>query len=328
MKAIALISGGLDSILAARLVNSLGVEVIPLNFKIPFCKKDPVYNQDSLGACLNCVDISGEFLKLLENPRHGFGSNMNPCIDCKIMMLSKARQLLDKFGASFVITGEVLGQRPMSQNRQALSVIEKESGLEDLILRPLSARLLPETIPEKQGWVRRQDLLNFSGRTRKPQLELAGRLKIKDYGQPAGGCLLTDPRFSQRLRELIAHKELNADNLELLKVGRHLRISANTKLAVGRNEKENQLLADSAKEGDYLFSPGADMAGPTSLGRGEFDRELIELSCALTCHYCDLGLGASADIFFFKKNNDTQKQNESSLNVLPAAENIVTGLRI
>jgi len=310
------------------LVSSLGVEVIPLNFKIPFCKKDPAFDQGSLSTCLNRIDIGDEFLKLLENPRYGFGSNMNPCIDCKILMLSKARQLLDKFGASFVITGEVLGQRPMSQNRQALSIIEKGAGLENLILRPLSARLLPQTIPEKQGWVRRQDLLNVSGRTRKPQLELALRLKIKDYGQPAGGCLLTDPRFSQRLRELITHKELNADNLELLKVGRHLRISTHTKLAVGRNEKENQKLCDMAKEGDYLFFPGLDLAGPTSLGRGEFGRELIELSCALTCHYCDLGLEASADIFFFKKDNSAQKQSESSLNVLPAAESIVTGLRI
>ena len=314
--------------MAARLVKGLGVEVIPLNFKIPFCKKAPVFDQDSLGAGLNCVDIGDDFLKLLENPKHGFGSNMNPCIDCKIMMLSKARQLLDKFGASFVVTGEVLGQRPMSQNRLALSIIEKESGLEDLILRPLSARLLPETIPEKQGWLRRQDLLNFSGRTRKPQLELALRLKIKEYGQPAGGCLLTDPRFSQRLKELIAHKELNAGNLELLKVGRHLRIAANAKLIVGRNEKENQILCDSARNGDHLFSPGLDMAGPTSLGKGEFDRGLIELSCTLTCFYCDLGKATSADIFFFKKDFCAQKSSESSLSVSPAAENIVSGLRI
>jgi tRNA U34 2-thiouridine synthase MnmA/TrmU len=304
MRAIALISGGLDSILAAKVMQNQGIEVIPLNFIIPFCNSDKKRINslvtDSLNTRLRTIDISNDFLKLLEEPRYGFGSQMNPCIDCKILMLAKAKELMQQWGVDFVVTGEVLGQRPMSQNRKALEVIEKRSGLEGLALRPLSAKFLSESIPEKENWIQREKLLNFSGRTRKPQIELAKVLKIKEYAQPAGGCLLTDPEFSKRLKELITHEELNLNNIELLKIGRHFRISPKARLVVGRNEKENQKLENLAQRNDYLFSPTNELAGPTALGRGSFSEGLIRLSCGVICRYCDLNGKTIADIIYRK----------------------------
>ncbi|TRZ50545.1 tRNA 4-thiouridine(8) synthase ThiI, partial [bacterium] len=224
MKTIALISGGLDSILAARLIKKQGFDVIPLHFKIPFCHRDKgissrennliSFVKNNLGSDLKISDITSEFLKLLIKPEHGFGANLNPCIDCKIFMLTKAKEMMKELDAAFVITGEVLGQRPMSQHRQALELIEKKSGLEGLLLRPLSAKLLPETIPEKEGWVSRDKLLNFSGRSRKSQINLAQEFRMENYPNAAGGCLLTDPEFAGRLKELIAHRQLSLNNIE------------------------------------------------------------------------------------------------------------------
>ena len=297
MKAIALISGGLDSLLAAKLIAQEGVEVIGLKFKIPFYL-NTVKTLVNLGTEISEVDIGQEFLQLVLKPRYGYGANINPCIDCKILMFTKAKEFMEQLSAKFIITGEVLGQRPMSQHRQALELIEKKSGLEGLLLRPLSARLLPETIPEKQGWVKRENLLNFSGRGRRLQINLAKTLGIKDYAQPAGGCLLTDPLFSKKVKDLIAHGQLNRDNIELLKIGRHFRISPQAKLAVGRDEKENQELVSLAKEKDYLFFPQEDLAGPTSLGRGIFNEELLELCARITCRYCDLNGAIFSDIAY------------------------------
>jgi hypothetical protein len=308
MKAIALISGGLDSILAARLIKEEGINIVPLNFKIPFChrnikmssKENKINSlvEDSLQEELKTADIGNDFLELLKSPQHGFGANMNPCIDCKILMLSKAKAIMEQSGVKFIVTGEVLGQRPMSQHKQALDAIAKNSGLEGLVLRPLSAKLLSETIPEREGWVKREKLLSFSGRGRRPQIELAGTFGIKEYPQPAGGCLLTDPQFSKKTRDLLKHGGLNLDNVELLKIGRHFRLSPDTKLVVGRDERENGELVNLAQENDYLFMPPEELAGPTSLGRGEFNEELIRLSCGITCRYCDLNGSNSADIFY------------------------------
>lgn len=310
MKAIALISGGLDSLVAARLVWEQGIEIIPLYFKIPFCqrnKNDTFTAEDilarrvaDLGWELKSADISSAFLDLIVNPRHGFGANMNPCIDCKILMLSKAKEMMSQFGAMFVITGEVLGQRPMSQHRQALELIEEKSGLEGLLLRPLSAKLLTETTPEKEGWVSRDKLLDYSGRTRRPQIQLAAALNIKDYPNAAGGCLLTDPEFSKRLKDLVLYRTLDMHNLELLKFGRHFRLSAGAKLVVGRDEREDNIIFSMAGENDYLFIPADDLAGPTSLGIGTFDAGLLELSCSITCRYCDLNGKESATILYKK----------------------------
>jgi tRNA U34 2-thiouridine synthase MnmA/TrmU len=322
MKAITLISGGLDSTLAAKLVNEQGIEVIGLRFKIPFCSNVSRSFSD-LGIEIREVNIDDDFLKMMENPRYGYGSHMNPCIDCKILMLRKAKELMDECGAQFIITGEVLGQRPMSQHKQALATIAKKAGLEGLVLRPLSAKLLPETIPEKEGWIKREKLLSFSGRGRKQQIELAKTFGIKEYTQPAGGCLLTDPEFSKRLRDLITHEGLSLNNIELLKIGRHFRLSEKAKLVVGRNEKENKQLVNLAVENDYLFMP-LHIAGPTVLGRGIFNDELFKLSCSITCRYCDLNGKINAEIIYMKIPEREQK----ILNISPIKENQLLTLRI
>ena len=287
IKALALVSGGLDSLLAAKLIKDQGIEVIGVHFKIPFCKLDIRKSFPDIGIKLLEFDLGTEFLSLIENPRYGFGSNLNPCIDCKILMLAKAKELLSELKANFVVTGEVLGQRPMSQTKQALKLIKHRSGLEDLLLRPLSAQFFPPSLPEREGWVRRDKLLNFNGRMRTPQMQLAKKLGISKYANPAGGCLLTDPCFSKRLEELLRHEELNLDNLALLKVGRHFRIEKKSRLVVGRNEGDNKLLMQLARPGDYLFFPQKDLAGPTSLARGLMTQELILLSSQITSAYSD-----------------------------------------
>lgn len=287
IKALALISGGLDSLLAAKLICDQGCEVVGLHFKIPFCKLNIKKSFPDIGIKIIEVDLGQEFLELIQNPHYGFGSNMNPCIDCKILMFSRAKELMPGLGAKFIITGEVLGQRPMSQNKQALKLIRHRSGLDDLLLRPLSAQFFPPSLAEKEGWVKREKLLNFNGRMRTPQMRLARDLGLSDYATPAGGCLLTDPGFSKRLVELLAHDELNLENLALLKVGRHFRLGDNTRLVVGRDEGENNQLAQLARAGDYLFSPQKDLAGPTALARGLINQELIFLSSQITSAYTD-----------------------------------------
>ncbi|MFH0739313.1 MAG: tRNA 4-thiouridine(8) synthase ThiI [Candidatus Omnitrophota bacterium] len=334
MKAIVLISGGLDSILAARVIKGQGVEIVPLNFKIPFChrpRRVPYVDnnpftqlENNLGQPIKEVDISLEFMQLLQKPRYGFGANMNPCIDCKILMLTKAKELMKELGASFIVTGEVLGQRPMSQHKQALELIEKKSRLEGLLLRPLSAKLLLETLPEKEGWVKREKLLNFGGRTRRPQMELANKFNIKDYQNPAGGCLLTDPQFSRRLKDLIQHGQLGLENIELLKLGRHFRLTDQAKLVVGRDEKENNELLGLTKEGDYLFMPPLEVAGPTCLGRGDFNQNLLELACSIALRYCDSGSGLKTAIVY-KRIPD---QEERIIEARPIEEDKLKALRI
>ncbi len=331
MKAIALISGGLDSILAARIIKEQGVRVLPLNFKIPFCPRKKEGMPDNainslvklnLREELKVVDVSADFLGLLLEPKYGFGSNMNPCIDCKIFMLKKAKELMQSVDAQFVVTGEVLGQRPMSQHRRALNLIEKESGLAGLLLRPLCAGLLPETLPEQEGWIKRNRLFKFSGRTRRPQMGLAKEFNMEHYPNASGGCLLTDPGFSVRLRDLIKYKGLSLENIGLLKLGRHFRLSENAKLIVGRNEEENKELEAASSCEDYLFMPDDNTAGPACLGRGEFDDQLVKLSSQIACHYCDLNGAVSAEIIYAHKEESYSRQ------AMPIAENRLASLRI
>jgi tRNA-specific 2-thiouridylase len=335
MKAIALISGGLDSMLAAEVIKQQGLEVIALNFNTHFCPSEKGPSgvprnrvkeaAAKLGLELTTVDIGSEFIELIKNPKHGFGSNMNPCIDCKIMMLKKTKKLLSETGASFVVTGEVLGQRPMSQHRQALETIERESGLEGLLLRPLSAKLLPETIPEKEGWVSRDKLLDLNGRSRKPQIGLAKNFGIKDYPNAAGGCLLTEPLFVNRLKDALSHGALDINTLELLKIGRHFRLSEESKLIIGRNERENQILESLAQAKDYLFMPNPEMAGPTALGRGIFNHSLIELSARIVSRYCDRDAGAGAADIVYKSVSEAK---EECINVPPLGEAELVSLRL
>ncbi|MFH1578444.1 MAG: tRNA 4-thiouridine(8) synthase ThiI [Candidatus Omnitrophota bacterium] len=290
MKAIALISGGLDSALAAKIIKLQGIDVFGVAFITSFTHPRIGKIAQNIDIKIKPIDISLEYLDLVKNPRFGFGKNMNPCIDCHIFMLKKAKELMPETKADFVISGEVLGQRPMSQNRGALIKIEKESGLEGLLLRPLSAQLLPETIPEQRDWIKRDKLFDFSGRSRKPQMRLASELGLEGFGQPAGGCLLTDPRFSRRLKDLLTYqREFNLDDIGLLKIGRHFRLSSQAKLILGRNHEENKSLAGFIQP-DNLFLEPIDIPGPTGILKTKApSQELLESSAGILARYCDQG---------------------------------------
>ncbi len=279
-KAIALLSGGLDSSLAVRMMVDQGIEITAVNFTSPFCNCTPrkagckhqaTKIAEEFGIALRVITKGMDYMKVVQNPRHGYGRGMNPCIDCRIYMLKKAKEMMGSSGASFIITGEVLGQRPMSQHRAAIQKIEQESGLEGRILRPLSAQHFPPTIPEQEGIVDRQKLLSFSGRSRKAQMDLAERLGVKDYPCPAGGCLLTDKVIASRLRDLFTHVvDYDMADLHLLKIGRHFRLHRELKIIVGRNQGENEIIPSLARPGASLFQP-AGFRGPTVLACGSPD---------------------------------------------------------
>lgn len=286
-----MLSGGLDSILAIKLMQEQGVEVQAVNFSIDFCAcimKDgenvATKAAKMLGVPIKVIDITEEYLEILKSPRHGYGANINPCIDCKIFMLKKAKEMMAEFGASFIVTGEVLGERPMSQRLDTLNIITRDSGLKGFLLRPLSAKLLDPTIPEKEGIVDRTKLLDISGRSRKPQFALAAKYGVKEYPNPAGGCLLTDPGFTNRVKDLIKYDALSTDNLKLLTVGRHFRISPQTKLAVGRDQEENEALQALAKKDDIVFKL-KDRQGPITILRGAHNENLIALSASIAAYH-------------------------------------------
>src|SRR3990170_6039316 len=291
IKALALLSGGLDSILATKLVLEQGIDVVAFNVTSPFClcKKGgcgAVEAAKQLGVELKVVYSGLEYLKMVRKPKHSYGRNMNPCIDCRIFLLKKAKKIAKELGASFIFTGEVLDERPMSQHYPALKIIEGEAGLKGRILRPLSARLLPETEAERKGLVDRAKLLKIRGRSRKPQIKLAAEFNIKDYPCPAGGCLLTDKEFAKKLRDLFEHKKrINLEDVLLLKVGRHFRFGEN-KIIVGRNEAENKVLLAKKGKSDFSFEV-PDIAGPTTLLQGRKIKKAVEVAAALTAFYSD-----------------------------------------
>lgn len=278
--ALALFSGGLDSILACRVVAAQGVRVVAVKFVTPFfdyalLAAPDAYREEILnkyGIEVLIEDLSSGYLDLLHNPRHGFGKNFNPCIDCKILMLSRAREMMAPLGASFLVTGEVLGQRPMSQRRDTLRVIERDSGANHFLLRPLSAKLLPETEAEAQGWVDRERLLSMSGRGRSPQIRLAREFGIGDFPAPAGGCILADPILSRRIARIyqdqfiVRVEDITVDDVRLLLLGRQFLLPGGLWLILGRNEQENARLITMAQEDDaLLFMPVR--PGPTALLR-------------------------------------------------------------
>ncbi|MGE5544058.1 MAG: tRNA 4-thiouridine(8) synthase ThiI [Bacillota bacterium] len=291
MKAISLFSGGLDSQLAVCLVKRQGIEVEAVNFKSPFFGGDQRLAQaaDDLGIPLKTIDISDEYMDVLCNPKYGYGKNMNPCIDCHGFMIRKAGEYMQENGGSFIITGEVLGQRPMSQNKSALAAVDKVSGFRGLILRPLSAKLLPLTIPEEKGWVEREKLLDISGRSRVRQMELAAEWGITDYPSPAGGCLLTVENFSKRLRHLFQHKpEVKPQEIEVLKHGRHFPLDSRAIMVVGRNANENEVLLKLAEPADYLLKVTTH-PGPTTVLRyfGDPEPDDIKWAASITARYSD-----------------------------------------
>jgi len=270
LKALALFSGGLDSTLAMKLVIDQGIEVIAINVNTGFGSlHDRVsYMQsmcDQIGAKLEILDLKEEYLgEVLFEPKYGYGKNFNPCIDCHGFMFRHTAKLLEKYGASFMISGEVLGQRPMSQNKDALGIVQKLSENEDLVLRPLSAKLLPETKPEREGWIDREKLLDIWGRGRATQLEMATKIGLVDFEPPAGGCLLTDVQFSNRLRDFVANDTLEIEDIDTLKVGRQLRLPDGAKLIIGRNQEDNEKL-EATNSKKYLKARIVDATGPLVL---------------------------------------------------------------
>jgi tRNA-specific 2-thiouridylase len=332
MKAISLFSGGLDSIVATRVLTEQGIEMEALHFRLVFVSGEDEKWSDTdsnkvegiLGARLKIWDVSEEFLEVVKHPKHGYGSNMNPCIDCKIFMLKKAKEYMKTVGASFLVTGEVLGERPMSQGKNMMRHIEREADLDGLILRPLSAKFLPPSVPEKEGWVDREKMFNIQGRSRKPQIELAEQYGIPDYPTPAGGCLLTIPGFAKRMKDLLAHQpDFSLNDVHLLKVGRHFRFSPKTKLIVGRKEEENQKIQTFSREGDLLFGL-ARHPGPLSLLRGEPEAGEIEKAAAITARYSRSKDLKNAEVIFWKVSEETRR----SLIVSPVLETEIEGMMI
>ena len=274
-KALVLLSGGLDSILAVKLLLEQGIEVEAVNFRTNFCgpsKARPA--AEMLGVPLREVNIRREFLPILKNPQHGYGAGLNPCIDCHALMLKKAGEIMRAEGFDLVATGEVLGERPMSQHKQALDIVEKDADLKGYLLRPLSAKLLAPTLAEQDGRVDREKLLDISGRSRKRQMALAAQYGIKEYPTPAGGCALTQKEFAGRLKELMDNKpDFTPEDVDLVAFGRHFWIS-DIQIILGRNQEENDILASTAKKGDTLIIPD-DWPGPTALVRGGGDEPII-----------------------------------------------------
>ncbi len=302
VRAVALLSGGLDSSLAIRLLQDQGVEIKAIHFYTGFCitehkrrlglkREDgsPYVNPALKAAAqlqvpLEIVDISQEYFDIILNPKYGYGKNVNPCVDCRIFMFKKAKEIMEREGYHFLVTGEVLGQRPMSQTFERLMLIEKEAGLEGYVLRPLSAKLLPETIPEKLGWVDRSKLLDIKGRSRKRQIALAQKYGL-EYEQPAGGCCyLTDENYASRFKEALQHEGLiTRDDLILFAVGRHLRLPSGVKLIIARNEGEVRFLKGFRNRYNYAYRK--DGKGTFALIKGSPKEEDLKLIADIVARY-------------------------------------------
>ncbi|MBF0184516.1 MAG: tRNA (5-methylaminomethyl-2-thiouridylate)-methyltransferase [Magnetococcales bacterium] len=305
ISALGLLSGGLDSMLAARLLMDQGIHVECVNFHTGFCiqshtgalrnpepgakppRHDALHAAQLLGIKLHMVDIAEDYVRIVTDPKHGYGSNLNPCLDCKIFMVRKAWQLKEELGLHFLFTGEVIGQRPMSQRRENLPHIEREAGVEGWLLRPLCALRLKATEPEKRGWVDRKQLQGFNGRGRRPQMALAQQLGLHDYPSPAGGCcFLTDENYSRKLQDLWhsrGERQYTMDDILLLKAGRHLRPAAHFKVIVGRDETENHFLSGFRQQRWLLQAQG--IPGPVLLLEGTPNEEDLTLACRLTARF-------------------------------------------
>ncbi|MBF0110641.1 MAG: tRNA (5-methylaminomethyl-2-thiouridylate)-methyltransferase [Magnetococcales bacterium] len=306
VRALGLLSGGLDSTLAARVLLEQGIEVACVNFHTGFCiqshtgavrnpregapppRHDALHAAQTLGIKLHLVDISADYVRIVTDPKHGYGKNLNPCLDCKIFMVAKAWEMANTLNYHFIFTGEVLGQRPMSQRRDTFPVIDREAGVAGWLLRPLTALRMPETEPEKRGWVDRGRLLGFSGRGRKPQMALAKSFGIEDYPSPAGGCcFLTDENYARKLRDLWTwrdQRDYSMEDILLLKAGRHLRPAPHFKLIVGRDQTENLFLSGFRK-GRVVIQTRS-VGGPLTLMEGDVsNREDRLLACRIAARY-------------------------------------------
>ncbi len=302
-KAYVLLSGGLDSCLAAKLLTEQNIEVIGVHFTSPFFNNSEIIEKVAVELKINTqiIDITHEQIGLIKNPKYGFGKNFNPCIDCHSFMIKKTGQLLKKNENSFIATGEVLGQRPMSQNSKSLKIVEKHSGYEKLILRPLSAKRLAVTIPEENGWVNRELLLNIEGRSRKIQLKLAQQFNLQNYSKPGGGCRLTDPEFSKKLNKL---KEMdlldNAEIINALKFGRSVIINDTSLIIIARNENEGKILLNFEYS---LKINGNETAGPVIIGFGNFNELEIKFIADIFSFYSKVKGEKEASIYINQKEN-------------------------
>ncbi len=311
-KAVALVSGGLDSMLAAKVIMQQGIHVEGINFYTGFCveghthaikkrdqnklkRNNALWVAEQLGIKLHIIDVIEEYKNVLINPRYGYGANLNPCLDCKVFMVNKAQQWMQENDFDFIITGEVIGQRPMSQRKQTMPLVAKKSGAEDRLLRPLCAKKLPETLPEREGWVDRTGLYDFNGRSRKPQFALAEQFGFTDYAQPAGGCcFLTDASYSKKLVDLWqarGNREYELDDVMLLKVGRHIRPKNNFKIIVAREDGEGRFLEGYKNSFIALFATSHN--GPLALVDGSPTPEDLLLAAQIVARY---GQGRDAEL--------------------------------
>lgn len=295
VKALALLSGGLDSTLAAKMMMEQGVEVIGLNFTSPFCgacsgncggKETKIQvTQRQLGIPIRFVPLDEDYVDVIRNPRHGYGQGINPCIDCRIYTMKKAKAVMEEEGADFLVSGEVLGQRPMSQRKDAMDTIDHEAGLEGLILRPLSAKEMKPTIAEEKGLVDRERLGGITGRSRAGQFEMAEQLEIREYPLPAGGCLLTDKIFAARLRDLFAVRDdVGLRDIHLLQLGRFVRLDEKVRAVVGRNQQENEALTNYRDRVRSFLLP-VNFMGPSAAIIGTHDVAHRRTAAAVIMHY-------------------------------------------
>jgi tRNA-specific 2-thiouridylase len=319
MKALALFSGGLDSVLAMKLIVDQGIEVVAVNINTGFgSTKDRLEHMqsmcDQIGAKLEILDLREKFLdEVLFDPKYGYGKNFNPCIDCHGFMFRYTGKLLEKYDAAFMISGEVVGQRPMSQNKEAMNNVARLSEQDDLILRPLSAKVLPITKPEREGWVDREKLMDITGRSRTPQLELAKQIGLENFEAPAGGCLLTEINFSNRLRDFVNKDKMEINDIDTLKFGRHLRLPDGAKLIVGRNQEDNNMLK-ATQSNKYDKARILDASGPLCLLQKDASDSDKQLATKIIITYGRTDLDKEYEVTYGSYSlKDTRLEDKSSI---------------
>jgi tRNA-specific 2-thiouridylase len=330
-KAVALYSGGLDSTLAVLVMLRQGVDVTAITFLNHFgcdisdkssCSKDPFAASVKFGFKVKLSHLSDKFLEIVKNPKYGHGKNMNPCIDCRILMLKEAKEFMNLVGADFIITGEVLGQRPMSQRKDCFPMIDKAADVKGLVLRPLSAKFLPVTIPEETGLIDREMLYDFNGRSRKPQMALAGEFGLTEYPMPAGGCLLTEPVYAFKLRDLLTcNNSPEYKDINLLRLGRHFRFSTECKIIVGRDNEENEAIKSVAGPEDCLLRVEG-VGSPLTIIRGKVTDAALHIAASLCARYSDAKNLTGVTVSVIRDNISFH------LNVKPADNTIIDNYRI
>ena len=310
-KALVLLSGGLDSTVAMGVIMRQNIQIEALTYLSIFSDGMKAGRMgywarraaEHFNVKLHCFMLKDEFIEMVKHPQYGYGVGLNPCIDCKILMFRKAKELMKKVGASFVVTGEVIGERPMSQNRRSIELIEKESGLEGLIVRPLSGKFFPPTEPEKCGIIDREKLLNIHGRGRERQIELARQFSITSYPQPAGGCILADKHFTKRMDDVLQYGYSSVRDIIMLRWGRHFRLTPTTKGIIGRDEKENNILLTLARNEDMLFELVLTQ-GPLLVLIGTLSEQTILKAAALVRYFSKERDTNDAEVWYYQKPLD------------------------